>query len=75
MSVRVECLFKSVAERSLCNGNTFCCVYEVPDTRQSFDKGDHKERSLVMQPNHQQFWKKQRRADTLATYQKKNESA
>jgi hypothetical protein len=70
MGVRVECLLKTVAEKSLCNGNTFCCVYELPDTRQSFDKGSHKERSLVAQPNHQKFWKKQERESATTTHQK-----
>lgn len=75
MGVRIECLLKSTAERSLCNGNTFCCVYDLPDTRQSFDKGNHKERSLVAQPNHRQHWKKEERRSVLNTHQQKNESA
>ena len=32
--------------------------YTSPDTIRSCDKGDHKLRSLVAQPNHQEHWKK-----------------
>lgn len=70
MGVRVECLLKTTAEKLLCNGNTFCCVYDLPDTRPSFDKGNHKERSLMAQPNHRKFWKKQERESTVVIYKK-----
>jgi len=33
-------------------------IYKIRDSVPSFDKGGHKERSLVNQPNHRKHWKK-----------------
>lgn len=57
--MKKECLRKTEEEKCECNGNTRCCIYEVLDILPSFDKGDHKERSLAIQPNHRKHWKKE----------------
>lgn len=59
--MRRECLRKTAEEKCECNGNTRCCIYEITDSVPSFDKGGHKERSLVEQPNHRIHWKKEER--------------
>jgi len=56
--IKRECLSKTNQELAECNGGQRCCIYQLTDSIASFDKGDHKLRSLAAQPNHRKHWKK-----------------
>ena len=54
----MSCENKTAEEKIECNGGCGCCIYRVGDTLPSFDKGGHRERSIVAQPNHEKHWNK-----------------
>lgn len=56
--IRLGCQDKSENERRECNNGEGCCIYELRVRENYCDKGGHKERSLVVQPNHRKHWKK-----------------
>ena len=54
----MSCENKTAQEKIECNGGAGCCIYRVSDTLPSSDKGGHRERSRVIQPNHEKHWNK-----------------
>lgn len=52
------CETLTLKERSECSGGEGCCIYKRTDLVPSFDKGDHKERSIAESPVHRKHWKK-----------------
>jgi hypothetical protein len=56
---RLECLLKTAQEKKECSGGEGCCIYDLVVRNNYCDKGGHKLRSEVTQPNHKEHWKKE----------------